>query len=622
MKAVALVLALLAVQDRPVKELAKEIAKDRDKVDVGVFDELAAHGDEESFKALEQGLSKLKKDEPRTAALRAFRLYAGKGELEGRAVLVLEAAALQKPAATATAAAESLIAIGEPSLAALQRVLRASKIEAARSAACDALAPALGAGGDPEKFQLLLAHATLSHATDVAYLGISARDAARYADWTHREVVRATLAADDSPERRALLFAKLHDPRSARAWKLVLLEILADRDGADVDEAVERVLADGDPTIVLEAIALVGERLDEWEAVEPKLRPLMDHRDVAVRRAAIVEMGRRGLTDPEWQAEALELARSRDASHRMGAAAALAQIRTAPAMEALHALLVDKLWSVRVEALEQTVRLRKKESVPVLIERFEEETGRFKADAYAALRLLTGLDLGRLPASWRKWWEREGAGFELPTYGKALHEEKRRREDDAAAGGTRATQYFGVHVESERVVFVLDISGSMRLVSGTDQPDPGERELDAETRMDVAKRELMAVLRLLPEDALFNVVFFESKVTALEKKLIKMKKATRQKALRFVSEQYAVGSTALYPALELAFADPLVDTIYLLSDGAPTEGEITDVAEIRAQVRRWNSARHVRIHGVAMGQESTLLRWLTEDTGGRYLRVD
>ena len=40
------------------------------------------------------------------------------------------------------------------------------------------------------------------------------------------------------------------------------------------------------------------------------------------------------------------------------------------------------------------------------------------------------------------------------------------------------------------------------------------------------------------------------------------------------------------------------------------------------RVARWNEARHVRIHGVALGQDSTLLRWLAEDTGGRYARVD
>ena len=115
---------------------------------------------------------------------------------------------------------------------------------------------------------------------------------------------------------------------------------------------------------------------------------------------------------------------------------------------------------------------------------------------------------------------------------------------------------------------------------------------------------------------------FEETVKALSRKTLVMNKSNRAKALRFVHDQYAIGSTALYPALQLAFADPLVDTVYLLSDGAPTVGEITDIEEIRAEVARWNAARHVKIHGISMGQDSTLLQWLCEDTGGTYKRVD
>ena len=129
-------------------------------------------------------------------------------------------------------------------------------------------------------------------------------------------------------------------------------------------------------------------------------------------------------------------------------------------------------------------------------------------------------------------------------------------------------------------------------------------------------------MRAFPDGKLYNLIFFGSEVRALGDKLTKMKKSMRQKSQRFIKEQVAFGGTALYPAIELAFADPLVDTIYLISDGAPTEGEITDIAEIRAQVRGWNAARAVKIHGITIGQESTLLRWLTEDTGGTYLRRD
>jgi hypothetical protein len=297
----------------------------------------------------------------------------------------------------------------------------------------------------------------------------------------------------------------------------------------------------------------------------------------------------------------------------MGAAGALVSVGSPEALEALHALLADPEWSVRVEALQRAGVWRAKESIPVLIERLAVEEGRMRPDVQAALVRVTRIDLGRLPGPWRRWWEVEGEAFVIPD------REARRVETvrtEPTPGASVARTFYTLHVLSERVAFVLDISGSMRLRA---QSSPGTVE---RSRMDVAKEELGEVLRQLPDGTLFNVIFFESFVRSLDDHLVEMGKASRARALRFVREQYAVGATALYPALELAFADPLVDTIYLLSDGAPTEGELTDIEEIRAEVGRWNGARHVRIHGVAMGQDSTLLRWLSEDTGGTYVRVD
>ncbi|MEM7308324.1 MAG: HEAT repeat domain-containing protein [Planctomycetota bacterium] len=609
-----------AAQDADIRDLARRIAKERDRVDPTVFDELARRANEEALAALEDSLGRLKKPAPRAALLAALAHFAAAPELHARCFALLTPAALEGPEEPARAATRALLGFGEPALAELERVLAESDDAAARSTACDPLVPLLRRRSGSEPLALLLANATLRHDKGLAYLGLSERERRTYADWTHREVVRRAVAADDSAERRELLAAKLLDPEASRAWKLLLIEVLAGLTGAGIDRALDAALGERDAAVVLAAMDRIGERDRGWEELEPVLRPLVRHRDPSIRRAAVAHLGRFGVTAAEWRSELLALARSRDRALRMGAASALADLRTPEAMEALHALLEDDEWSVRVEALHQAARLRFKASVPVLIERMERESGRFQDDAYAALRILTGLDHGRLPERWTRWWEREQATFELPPYDDAVRAEQERRAR-ASSGDTRSAQYFGAQVKSERVVFVLDVSGSMRLPSGGAPADAGAAELTQDTRMDVAKRELMAVVRAMPDDTLFNIIFFESEVTWLEKKLVRMRKSVRQKALRFVSEKYAIGSTALYPALELAFADPVVDTIYLLSDGAPTEGELTDIAEIRAEVRRWNSARHVRVHGISMGEDSTLLRWLTADTGGRYIHV-
>ena len=59
----------------------------------------------------------------------------------------------------------------------------------------------------------------------------------------------------------------------------------------------------------------------------------------------------------------------------------------------------------------------------------------------------------------------------------------------------------------------------------------------------------------------------------------------------------------------------------LLTDGNPQEGTINDPDEIRAEVRRWNSARHIRIHCDSLGGEQPLMRNLASDSGGDFRSV-
>ena len=82
------------------------------------------------------------------------------------------------------------------------------------------------------------------------------------------------------------------------------------------------------------------------------------------------------------------------------------------------------------------------------------------------------------------------------------------------------------------------------------------------------------------------------------------------------------GGTNIHDALELAFEDERVDTIYLLSDGAPSTGPIVQADELRDEVARWNSVRGVVIHCIAVGQDHRLLKGLAEDSGGKYVRVN
>jgi len=92
----------------------------------------------------------------------------------------------------------------------------------------------------------------------------------------------------------------------------------------------------------------------------------------------------------------------------------------------------------------------------------------------------------------------------------------------------------------------------------------------------------------------------------------------RKKAQGYIDGLGANGGTNLYDALALAFEDPLVDTIIVLSDGQPSAGTVIDPVLIREDVKRWNTVRKIKIHTVSIGTDFDVLKWLAQDSGGEH----
>lgn len=625
-------------QDPPsVKDLARQISREGDGVDSRIFDTLASIGDEASLKALERSLLKLRRGPAVEAAYRAFRLYRGVAVLDLRAFgIVAESAATQRTPNHARAATRALIEWGDRATTALEDVVGRGRESGARRLACNSLVPFLAARDQVGAIELILAHASLSPEADasrqrsrsrwsrpgstaVVYVGLNTAQRDAVAGRTHREVVRMSLSGCADPKVQRALLDHMTDEDTTAAWRVLLLEVLAGREGIEVTRALLELLEHSDAAVRLGAAQAIAAR-EPLPSAERALRRLLRADEDALRREAVVALGRLLLQEPEWHEELLRLARDRSPAVRMGAAVALEHLRTPEAVEALLVLLTDEVWSVRSEALARVGALRRKQAIPHLIRRLGAESGRLRHEAAAVLRLLTGLDYGHLPTRWKMWWESEGLAFELPSYEEALEAEQRR--DRVSGEGRTGATFYGLRVLSDRVAFVLDTSGSMRdpaASRGGRTRSPGS---SGPTKIDVAKEELSRALTDFPDGDLFNVVFFADTASAWEDRLVKMAKRARGDALEFVADRRADGGTALHEALRCAFDDPLIDTIYLLSDGDPTVGELIDPARIRAEVALWNRARRVRINGIAVGQHSVLLRWLAADSGGRYLRAD
>ena len=293
--------------------------------------------------------------------------------------------------------------------------------------------------------------------------------------------------------------------------------------------------------------------------------------------------------------------------------------------------LADESWQVRSHAIAALATLRVRAGIPALIDRLTSADGRELTDCGEALTSLTGMNFHGNKELWRRWWADNEDDFVVPE----LEEET---DASAAAEESIGVTFFGIRTDSRRVMFVLDLSGSMNFAMvPRDNPDDDPQKpydmprKDEFSRLDVAKTELMRALGGLEEGSIFNIVMYASDVWTWKDELVEMEEDTRPKISEFLDGIEAVGATNLYSALEVAldlsgahasekWQEPEIDTIFVLSDGRPSVGLSTDADEILALVKERNEAAGITIHtiGLSGAQDAYLMRSLAEQNGGTY----
>lgn len=479
----------------------------------------------------------------------------------------------------------------------------------------------------------------------------------------------------EPPENRLLaarlLFAEQGDKLASRfieegqrdpsvvpmALRMGMAEMLAQMDPDSTARKLTGLLKKAEGEEALFALRALGESVDP--KLVPELGRLAREDDEQVRLAALAALGRCGTPealeeldalleqyagepgavrplvellrvstelrtdDPEWEARLAGFVDSDRAELRNATLRFLFELDRAGARERLLAALQHEDWSTRVTALELLAEERTREGTGAIVARMASESG-FMLNRFAeALWSLTGEPFGRSADRWGRWWKDVGASFEPIGPAELARREadrdlRRQREASRVAGDVQGDKavFFGVRVESKRVLFVLDVSGSMA--------DPLEVQREGlSVRIDAAKRELIAALSNLDADTLFNLVVFSGGVDYWRREGVAPATAgNKDAALEFVERLGAFGGTNLYGALQAAFADRDVDTLIVLSDGQPAGGETDDPYVIRERVASWNEHRHVTIHAIALGEDLGILEWLAQDSGGRYVRYE
>jgi hypothetical protein len=174
---------------------------------------------------------------------------------------------------------------------------------------------------------------------------------------------------------------------------------------------------------------------------------------------------------------------------------------------------------------------------------------------------------------------------------------------------------------SKNVAFIIDFSGSMEATFNLSNNK-------SVNRLDFVGYELEKAVKILPQDINFDLVMFSSDVRKWKGRLVSATDGLKTEAIAYEAGYRPEGGTNIYGALKAAFDDSKVETIYFLTDGTPTAGDVTDEGAILNSVQQWNNGRNVRIHTCAflMGNFSgddkarskTFMKKLAELTHGVY----
>ena len=295
--------------------------------------------------------------------------------------------------------------------------------------------------------------------------------------------------------------------------------------------------------------------------------------------------------------------------------------------------LLRRVWQIQVATCDNLRRVGSTKPVDLLIGRLDQEGGRVHDAIRQSLKALTGVDKDWRAETWRKWWVKQKRFAKLEKKMREAIDKDPPKPTPTRTPKTRyATQkkpptYYGLKVYARAVGYVLDVSASMSQgfrVSEAMQRRLG-RKYTASTRIGVCKEELAQSIRSLDPRTRINMVFFSNRVRKWQSVPVPAG-SMGENAISAVKNVQPNGQTNYYDALRAilgmedgeigggwraAFADT-PDTLFFLTDGTPTDGEITKADELLSWFNERNRFARLRVHVIAMGNTGVDLEFLSK----------
>jgi len=307
----------------------------------------------------------------------------------------------------------------------------------------------------------------------------------------------------------------------------------------------------------------------------------------------------------------VELLKSENWKIVMTAVDTLGELGDAAALEEIAKLVnspyYPKVYGFRACVLHAVMQIRDPQAVEFVIEQLPDLTGQLLYDAVRYLSHVSVQRFGGKSDYWATWWDDNQEDFQFAS-DEAFSTAAEVDAEDLSFD-VEAPEFFGTYIYAKRLVFVLDISSSMTAA-----------DMAGQTRIALAKQELIEAVEKLPEDTFFNILIFNANVGRWRSRLVSASKENRKQAANWVRLINPGRGTASFDALDAAFAvDGNTEAIFFLSDGKPSKGKVTDPAAIVRILTAENFFRRIALYTFGFpGAGQEFMKSLAEFNGGQY----
>jgi len=397
------------------------------------------------------------------------------------------------------------------------------------------------------------------------------------------------------------------------------------------------------PEVVKLLVRQVLAKDDEWAmVVGAAVEILGDLRNTdsvaalaqAARKGPVLLRGRvieaLGLCESEAAVVALlEALSGKELVLRILAADSLGRTKDVRGIPYLAEALKAPEWPLRAAAAAALTRIGSKDAVPHLILALGREKGRLREDISRGLRRLLKVRGGHDFHYWLKIYEKSGKTLEYS-------------RGELVDPPVRPTViYHGMRTWARRVVFVFDVSKSMKEEVEVDRMkaipgdvrEAGGAELERwkamKTKIEWARAHLIHAIRNMAPGTEFGLITYNHGVNPVFRgKFVRATPDTKSKAIARVESLSPSGDTDLHAALTRAVSVPhgkdrlgrnLLDgaeTIYFMTDGLSTSGVLKKGDRIAEEFERLNRRRRIRFHCIGIGMHDSELLSRLPGTGG------